>query len=118
MVGGVTERTNQVGQQRRRVMPRPHKESSIAPTEVSWKRRRTQRKREKHRKRRGFLLVSESVLTQLQTTQTDCSRHQSAMNRIFVRQSTKEGEPKLHLNILRILVTAAESCRNHRQQTG
>lgn len=29
----------------------------------------------------------------------------------------KNGEPKLHVNILRFLVTAAESCESHRQQT-
>lgn len=104
-----------------RVMPRPHTESSIAPTEGTWKRKRTQRKREKHKNRRGFLLVSESKTDPITDT-PDCSRHQSAMNRLIftraLRQSKKEGEPKLHFNILRILVTAAESCKNHRQQTG
>lgn len=102
-------------------MPRPNTESSIAPTEGTWKRKRTQRKREKHKNRRGFLLVSESK-TEPTTDTPDCSCHQSVVNRLIftrtLRQSTKEGEPKLHLSILRILVTAAESRQNHRQQTG
>lgn len=120
LVGGVTEPTKVEGQQRGTSHAPPPQRIQHRPDRRHMEEKENTEKEKNTKNRRGFLLVSKSVLIQLQTTQPDCSRHQSAMNRLIfrLRQSTKEGEPKLHVNILMILVTAAESCKNHRQQTG
>lgn len=88
------------------------------PREDTWKRRRTQRKREKHKNRGGFTLVRKSrTIKFTDTPDCSCQHNMTDKSRVF-GQSTKDGKPKLHLTILRVLVTAAESCKDHRKQKG